>query len=114
MGTVNIQTAVQEFKSKRELEKLEVPEWGGDLYYYPTVSVKEKKEILKFSQADGSWDLEGLVYGLIERARDQDGKRIFKKVDRLELLTSVDAHILERVFLEMRLDTPSLEDAEKN
>ena len=77
-----------------------------ELYYRPT-NLRQQDAIYKYINA-GS--LESLVETLIQRARDADGKRMFRSVDRRELMTEVDPAVIERVVEEMAAEKGTLED----
>jgi hypothetical protein len=50
---------------------------------------------------------------LIVRARDVDGRRVFSKAERIELLNNYDPEVIAKIVSAMN-DTPqSVEDAEK-
>jgi len=101
-----------------EVRCIEVPEWGDEsgplrIYVRPA-TLKERDAIYRHVSA-GS--LEALVETLIQRARDEEGKPIFRPVDRLELMRHVDPDVIARVVAEINGDEaelPSVEDAEKN
>lgn len=96
------------------VNSVEVPEWGdssGPLrIYYRPMSLKERDQIFRFVSKDS---LESLVETLIVRARDEDGKKIFRPADRNELMREVDPDVIGRIVAEMG-DEPTVEDAEKN
>lgn len=99
------------------LQCLEVPEWGSDgqpakIYYKPSLNFQQQEKILKLS--DEGKKAEAIVQALIERALDEDGNRIFKQANRLELMKQVDPDIIARVVGDMSQDDDSLDDIEKN
>lgn len=109
-----LDNAVAHFKEKRgELRCVEVPEWGGKVYYYPAMNLQEKREIFKYFSGE-SIDLEGLAMALVIRARDEDGSLMFARPDRLKLMREVDSDVLSRVVNEMGMGIQTLPDAEKN
>ena len=57
---------------------------------------------------------EAIIQALIERALDADGNRIFRQVNRLELMKQVDPEIISRIVSDMSSDEESLDDMEKN
>ena len=108
-----LDNAVAHFAEQRdELKCVHVPEWKGDIYFYPAMNLYEKREIFKYFS--GETDLEGLVMALIIRARNEDGSKMFGKPDRLRLMREVDASVVERVVTQMGMELESVEDAEKN
>lgn len=94
-----------------ELRSVEVPEWKTTIYYRP-ITIAQQGQITK-SIAENKYD-EAIVKKLIIMARDANGKRLFKNVDKFELLTKVDPKVVERICLEMEPEDLSVEDSEKN
>lgn len=79
-----------------------VPEWGTPgaplVIHYDPLTVAERDKIRR--RADGIDDtgtLEYLVRVIILKAKDPDGRPLFKNVDRHILLTQADERIVRRV-----------------
>jgi hypothetical protein len=98
-----------------EMESLEVPEWGTTVYW--------KKGGLNFAQQNKVIELtnqgktaEALVEMLILRALDEDGKKMFKAVEKNEIMREVDPNIILKIVTVMGADddTVSAEDAVGN
>ena len=98
-----------------EMESLEVPEWGTTVYW--------KKGGLNFAQQNKVIELtnqgktaEALVEMLILRALDEDGKKMFKAVEKNEIMREVDPNIILKIVTVMGADddTISAEDAVGN
>lgn len=96
-----------------------VPEWGdenGPLeFYVRPATIKEISHLDNVNQKEGS--IPALVDEIILRARDSDGKNIFRRVERGDFIRYGDPAVLLRVISEMNgEDEPELtqEDAEKN
>ena len=51
---------------------------------------------------------------LIVRARDKDGKKMFHKAEKVELMNEYDPDVIARVVSAMNADPVDLGDAEKN
>ena len=99
------------------LQSIEVPEWDVDgkpavIYYKPSLNFSQQEKILKLS--DEGKKAEAIVQALIERALDEDGNRIFKQANRLELMKQVDPEIISRLVNDMSGDEDNLDDIEKN
>jgi hypothetical protein len=110
-----LQKATQHFRAKLDgsLEKITVPEWESDIYYYPTTPLKDESSILKLQQEGKT--VEALVQSLIVKCRNADGSKMFAPADRVTLLNEVDPKIIIRVAGQINgVDTESLEDVEKN
>ncbi len=59
-------------------------------------------------------DLEAMAITLIVRARDKEGKRLFSKAERMELMNEYDPEVITQIVSAMNSPVPSVEDAEKN
>lgn len=100
------------------LLSLEVPEWGKDgkpaiIYFKASLSLKERDPIYQLMR-QGTLDMFAEV--LIIRALNEDGKPVFKKIDKGELMRRVDPDVIIRVAKEIAdiSQADSTEDAEKN
>jgi hypothetical protein len=110
-----LQKATAHFREQLDgsLKKLTVPEWDCDIYYYPTVPLKDEASILKLQQ-EGKV-VEALVQSLIVKSRTADGTRMFQNADRVTLMNEVDPKVLIRIAGEINgVDSESLEEVEKN
>lgn len=110
-----LQKATQHFRSKLDgsLEKIHVPEWETDIYFYPTTPLKDESSILKLQQEGKT--VEALVQSLIVKARNSDGSKMFAPADRVTLMNEVDPRVIIRVTGAINgVDSDSLEDVEKN
>ena len=107
--------ATQHFRSKLDgsLERISVPEWDTDIYYFPTTPLRDESSILKL-QNEGK-TVEALVQSIIVKCRNADGSKMFASADRVTLLNEVDPKILIRIAGQINgVDQESLEDVEKN
>jgi len=108
------------FKARRSPETLveiPVPEWNTSIWYWPDMTLQERREIFLLArQEDGHTvlDLEAMAVSLIVRARDNSGKKLFAMPEKRELMTEYDADVISRVVGEMSAGGLSVEDAEKN
>ena len=96
-----------------ELLKTHVEEWGVDIYYRTTSSMRTESKIMALTQQGKT--AEALVESVILKSYDQDGKRIFKDSDRANLLNEADPKVL--ITLATRLNNASdmsREDISKN
>jgi len=112
--------AKESFKARRSpdtLVEISVPEWKTSIWYWPDMTLQERREIyLLARQEDGHTvlDLEAMAVSLIVRARDNSGKKLFAMPEKRELITEYDADVISRVVGEMSAGGLSVEDAEKN
>ncbi len=88
-----------------ETRAIEVEEWDCTIYCTP-FTLTEKKKLLKSAKGD---DMEFLVQTLMLKARDENGQRVFRDVDRFSLMNEVDPNIIARVVAEISI-APSVED----
>ena len=103
--------AKKHFNGRQELRgPILVPEWSDDpaqplaVYYkIPNMGTRAK-----MSRALDEGGLEGIVTCLILMALDADGKPMFQKAQKAELMRSVDPFIIERIASEMDVTAPDL------
>jgi len=110
-----LQKATQHFRSKLDgsIDKITVPEWETDVYFYPTTPLRDESSILKLQQEGKT--VEALVQSLIVKARNADGSKMFAPADRVTLMNEVDPHVIMRVAAAINgVDQESLEEVEKN
>lgn len=98
-----LDNAKRHFSQRRELRgPIEVPEWGDEgnplLVYYQIPNMALKNEM---AQALAGDNLEGIVTVLILMAMDADGKHLFSKAQKPELMRNVDPAVIERITREM-------------
>jgi hypothetical protein len=112
--------AKESFKARRSpdtLVEIPVPEWGISVWYWPDMTLQERREIyLLAKQEDGQTilDLEAMAVSLIVRARDSAGKKLFAMPEKRELMTEYDPDVISRVVGSMASGGLTVEDAEKN
>jgi hypothetical protein len=101
--------------SKRYKEELQgkenfivVPELDDLKFYYRPMNIKQRDQIFKLIN-EGKWN-EACAEAVIVRARDEDGKRIFKEAHRHQFLTQVPPKIVERIAAEMNTFDKDIED----
>ena len=102
-----------------ELRVLEVPEWPDEdghpskIYFRPVLNFLEQEEITQL--VDQRKKMEAIVRTLIIRARDSDGKALFRKDQRVELMRQCDPDVISRIVMEMNeASAIDLEEIEKN
>lgn len=101
-------------EGKSDLQHLEVPEWGDDtgpavIYYYPVMSCAEKSQVLTAHDKD---PIDALVMTLILRARNEQGEKLFRPVQRQELRRSMDSNVLARVVEHIEGETIDIGEEE--
>lgn len=104
------------FKNKLngELLKMSVPEWKTDIYYKPVYSFQVESRIIQL-QGKGE-TVEALVESIIAKSLTPDGKPMFSKFDKNELMTQADPTVLIRIASELNSATSEYkqEQVEKN
>lgn len=109
----------KERRSPENLKEIPVPEWSISVYYWPEMTLAERRDIFLYAKQDGDrtiLDLEAMAMTLIVRARDASGARLFAKAERMELMNQYDPDVLVRIVGEMNGGTESatIEAAEGN
>lgn len=107
----------QERRTADTLVEIPVPEWGISVYFWADMTLAERREIFLFAKQDGEntiLDLEAMAVTMQVRARDKEGKRLFNRVERKDLMNEYDPDVLVRIVTLMNAGGVTLEDAEKN
>lgn len=100
-------------KISGDMSKLRVDEWDMDVYYKKSSTLKEQTKIIELAQKGQT--VEALVETLIQRARNEDGTKMFKPMDKSVFMNESDPDVLIRVVGEMNSVTmDTMEMAEKN
>lgn len=109
-----LESAKNHYKAKLSAEprEIEIPEWNSTLFVRPGISLQALGEIMELATAGKS--AEAMVMTAIYRLIDGEGKPVFKKLDKLELMKSVDPDVLARIVTEINSDDPSEDDVEGN
>lgn len=110
--------AKQNFLEQRtpaQLKEIPVKEWGISVYYWPKLSMAEKRAVANAYRAEVSQDVQGAqIEQIIVRARDEHGDALFSEKERGDLMQRYDPAVIERVTNAMMADAVTTEDAEKN
>lgn len=107
----------QERRSLDTLVEIPVPEWGISVFYWPDMTLAERREIFLFAKQEGdktTLDLEAMAVTIQMRARDKHGAKLFGRVERKDLMNEYDPDVLVRIVTEMNSGGIPVEDAEKN
>ena len=109
--------ATSHFRTKisAEMKKITVPEWECDIYFKPTLTLREQGKLVEL--ASQGKQVEALVESLIVKARNQDGTKMFNMVDKVTLMNEVDPNVIIRVVGEINSANDaeeSLDEVEKN
>jgi hypothetical protein len=119
-GTDILLAARSHFRAARTVEalrKVEVPEWGATLHYWPEMDVAERRAIwahFRPGETPTTGELlDASVMQVLLRARNEHGERLFSDMD-VEALRDTHPDVLQRVANEFGWRSTSLEVAEKN
>jgi hypothetical protein len=112
--------AKSQFADRRKPETLiaiPVSAWNTTVYFWPDMTLSERREIFMLAKQKGEetvLDLEAMAVTLIVRARDKEGKRLFNKAERMELMNEYDPEVIAEIVSAMNSPVLTVEDAEKN
>lgn len=105
-----IETAVEHFSNKA-IRKIEVPEWGIDLYA-KNLTLDDKAKMLRRSDSDNT---DYLIYALIFGVTDEQGEPVFTLEDKVPLKRKVDPDVVTRIAtFVLTGESLSEEEREKN
>ena len=76
-----------------------VPEWKLDIWYKPATTFNQEAKIVELTSQGKT--VEALVEALIMRALDADGKPIFARTDKPELMRAVDPSVIMRIMTDI-------------
>lgn len=82
-----------------ELKSIEVPEWNTTIYYKTLSNFVEEQKVIELHNKGNL--VEALVETLIQKAMDEQGKKMFKNGDRDVLMREVDPNVIIRVCTEI-------------
>jgi len=96
-----LQKATTHFKEalSNEMKTVVVPEWESTLYFKSVSTFAEEQKVIQLNN-EGKI-VEALVESLISKARDADGKRVFKGADKTTIMNEVDPAVIMRIVTEM-------------
>ena len=95
--------------SSQERMHFYVPEWDQDIYMTP-LSIRQQEKIS--SRAKDS-PMQLAVYGLILKAEDKDGEKLFGLDDKVTLLNNVSFKTVEKIISAL-LISGDTDESEKN
>lgn len=95
------------------LNKHHVPEWGIDVYYRSTTTLKQEAKIVELTSQGKT--VEALVEAIIAKSLDETGKALFSPYDKSVLMNEADPTVILNLSRVLNgADLPTVEDAEKN
>ena len=114
-----LEAAKTHFREKLagKLDYCEVPEWAVNgkplkVFFKASMNMSQQERIQAI--ADNDKKGEAVCETIIQRALNEDGTRMFKSVDKMELMRHVDPAVLSKIILAMVNDETDVEEAAKN
>lgn len=109
-----LERAKSHYKAKLSAEprELVIPEWEATVYIKPGISLAALGEVMELANQGKS--AEAMVMTLVHRLIDGEGKPVFRKVEKTELLRSVDPDVLARIVGEINAEEATEEDVAGN
>lgn len=93
---------------------IEVPEWGDEdgplIVYFSPMTIDQQNKLYKLSK-DGN-TISALVDMLIMKSESKDGKKLFTREDKHQLLHHADPDVITKVIEAVRGDIVTPEEAE--
>lgn len=96
-----LQKATEHFRNRigGEMKSIDVPEWGTKIWFKASSNLKEQSRLIELAQAGKT--VEALVETLVQRAKNEDGSRMFNMPDKVTLMNEVDPAVIIRVVADM-------------
>lgn len=109
-----LQKATNHYQNQiKNLQSFEVPEWETTIYYRPVTTLAQEAEVIELAKVGKT--VEAMVVTIINKARHEDGSRMFNKHDRNALLNEVDPNVILRISEKINGGAlPKVEEMEKN
>jgi len=106
--------AKKHYRSKLDADPLpiSIPEWELSAFIKPGINLNQLGEIMELSQSGKT--AEAMALTMIYRLIDDDGKPVFRKAEKTELMRSVDPDVLARIVGEINMSDPNEDDIEGN
>lgn len=100
-------------KISGDMKSVKVPEWDLEIFFKTSNTLSEEGRLIELAQQGKT--IEALVEQLILKARDKEGNKLFKIVDKPTFMNEIDPQVLIRVVSEINNTVDStVEIAEKN
>ncbi len=108
---MTLKEKIYEYVSRSDRRRsLEIPEFGETIYFTP-VTVLEMEKIMNLS-GGGTSSKDFHIWTIIEKAEDENGKKIFTVEDK-PILEKMDWVIISRISNEIQKIVP-IEEIKKN
>lgn len=109
------QKALAHFKNKLagNLFSVEIPEWDTTVYYRATSSMAVEARIMALTAQGKTAD--ALVESIVLKSLDQDGNRLFRDTDRIELMNQADPNVIIKLATALNnANSETVGEIEKN
>ena len=95
------------------MNSFEVPEWNVTIYHRQVTSLAQEAEVIELARQNKT--VEAMVTTIINKARHEDGSKMFTKHDKAVLMNEVDPTVVLRIAEKINGGAmPKLEELEKN
>lgn len=110
------------FRSVETLQRIDVPEWETSVFFWPEMSVEERRGVYRHLRANAGGGVELALDSMLEaavsqvllRSRDEFGALLFSDADE-DGLRDTSPDVLMRISNAMGYGSkPTQEDSEKN
>ena len=95
-----------------DLVCMDVEEWDAKIYFKPSATLRET-EVIVALHAENKL-AEAMASVLILRALNEDGSKMFKMVDKNDLMNFIDPLVITRISSEILDYEPDAEDVKKS
>ncbi len=113
MDEESILDVIKQHFNAEGMVEIEVPEWGPAgqplIIYSKPFNIYEQNKINKKMKSGN--EIDSLVYTLILKALDKDGKAIFKEASATKLRLEADPTVISGIIARMRRPGDTEEDA---
>ena len=97
----------------KEMVDFAVPEWNCRIYHRTVTTLAQESEVIELARQNKT--VEAMVTTIINKARHEDGTKMFSKHDKSALMNEVDPAVVLRVAEQINGGAlPKLEELEKN
>lgn len=108
-----LERATAHYQSQlKEMKSYYVPEWDTTIYYRSTSTLAQEAEVVELTRANKS--IEALVVSIINKARHEDGSKMFQKHDKNTLLKEADPNVVLKISSVLNGGDVPMGEVEKN
>jgi len=106
--------ATKHYQNKiKEMNSFAVPEWDTTIYHRTITTLAQESEVIELARQNKT--VEAMVVTIINKARHEDGTKMFTKHDKHTMMNEVDPAVVLRVAEQINGGAlPAMEELEKN